>query len=123
MRRGERQRRCPARGYTGNTTIERADSFGELFHQVTVEKSEEKRREKTILKIKDTDKLAEYLDDNNINYEKTGKEEITIYNKINIPKFITELNNNKIEIIDIKFEAENKMYYAMVIYRERQING
>ena len=43
MRRSERQRRCPARGYTGNTTIERADSFGELFHQVTVEKSEEKR--------------------------------------------------------------------------------
>ena len=39
----KRQRRCPARGYTGNTTIERADSFGELFHQVTVEKSEEKR--------------------------------------------------------------------------------
>lgn len=33
------------------------------------------------------------------------------------------INDNKIEIIDIKFEAENKMYYAMVMYRERQING
>ena len=33
------------------------------------------------------------------------------------------INDNKIEIIDIKFEVENKMYYAMVMYRERQING
>lgn len=37
-------------------------------------------------------------------------------------------NNNRIEIIDIKFEttyiSESKqLYYAMIIYRERQING
>ena len=43
MRRGERQRRRPAGSDTGNTTIERADSLGELLHQVTAEKSEEKR--------------------------------------------------------------------------------
>ena len=33
MRRGERQRRRPAGSDTGNTTIERADSLGELLHR------------------------------------------------------------------------------------------
>ena len=74
---------------------------GHIVEEISYEELNSKIREKTTVKIKDTDKLAEYLDDNNINYEKTGKEEITIYNKINIPKFITELNNNKIEIEDI----------------------
>ena len=46
-------------------------------------------------------------------YEKTGKEEITIYNKINIPKFITELNNNKIEIEDIKEEKDTLENYFL----------
>jgi hypothetical protein len=36
--------------------------------------------------------------------------------------------NNKIEIIDIKFEVTyvstyKQLYYALIIYRERQING
>ena len=69
--------------------------------------------QKTIIKIKDITKLSKYLDDNSINYEKTGKEEITIYNKINIPKFITELNNNKIEIEDIKEEKDTLENYFL----------
>ena len=36
-------RDSPAGSDTGNTTIERADSLGKLLHQVTAEKSEEKR--------------------------------------------------------------------------------
>ena len=37
-------------------------------------------------------------------------------------------SDNKIEVIDIKFEVVyistyNKIYYAMILYRERQING
>ena len=36
--------------------------------------------------------------------------------------------NNKIEVVDIKFEVAyvstyKQLHYAMVIYRERQING
>ena len=37
----------------------------------------------------------------------------TIYNKINIPKFITELNNNKIEIEDIKEEKDTLENYFL----------
>ena len=86
---------------------------GHIVEEISYEELNSKIREKTIVKIKDTDKLAEYLDDNNINYEKTGKEEITIYNKINIPKFITELNNNKIEIEDIKKEKDTLENYFL----------
>ena len=37
-------------------------------------------------------------------------------------------SDNKIEVIDIKFEVEvistyKTIYYAMILYRERQING
>ena len=37
-------------------------------------------------------------------------------------------SDNKIEVIDIKFEViyistYKKIYYAMILYRERQING
>lgn len=37
-------------------------------------------------------------------------------------------SDNKIEVIDIKFEVVyistyKKIYYAMILYRERQING
>lgn len=37
-------------------------------------------------------------------------------------------SDNKIEVIDIKFEVAyvstyKQLYYAMVIYRKRQING
>ena len=36
--------------------------------------------------------------------------------------------NNKIEIVDIKFEVAyvstyKQLYYALIMYRERQING
>ena len=86
---------------------------GHIVEEISYEELNSKIREKTTVKIKDTDKLAEYLDDNNINYEKTGKEEITIYNKINIPKFITELNNNKIEIEDIKEEKDTLENYFL----------
>ena len=86
---------------------------GHIVEEISYEELNSKIREKTTVKIKDTDKLAEYLDDNNINYEKTGKEEITIYNKINIPKFITELNNNKIEIEDIKKEKDTLENYFL----------
>lgn len=53
-------------------------------------------------------------------------EKETISNfKININNFIRQ---NKIDVIDIKFEVErvstNKtVYYAMIIYRDRQIYG
>ena len=86
---------------------------GHIVEEISYEELNSKIREKTTVKIKDTDKLAEYLDDNNINYEKTGKEEITIYNKINIPKFITELNNNKIELEDIKEEKDTLENYFL----------
>ena len=37
-------------------------------------------------------------------------------------------SDNKIEVIDIKFEVAyvstyKQLYYALIIYRERQING
>ena len=37
-------------------------------------------------------------------------------------------SDNKIEVIDIKFDViyistYKKIYYAMILYRERQING
>ena len=36
--------------------------------------------------------------------------------------------NNKIEVVDIKFEVAyvstyKQLYYALIMYRERQING
>ncbi len=93
---------------------------GHIVEEISYEELNSKIREKTIVKIKDTDKLAEYLDDNNINYEKTGKEEITIYNKINIPKFITELNNNKIEIEDIKEEKRYIRKLLLKVTRRRK---
>ena len=43
---------------------------GHIVEEISYEELNSKIREKTIVKIKDTDKLAEYLDDNNINYEK-----------------------------------------------------
>ena len=52
--------------------------------------------------------------------KKTGKEEITIYNKINIPKFITELNNNKIEIEDIKEEKRYIRKLFLKVTRRRK---
>lgn len=47
----------------------------------------------------------------------------SLINKIN--EFTSD---NKIEVIDIKFEVVyistyKKIYYAMILYRERQING
>ena len=43
----------------------------------------------------------------------TTKEEITIYDKTNIPKFITELNKHKIEIEDIKEEKDTLENYFL----------
>ena len=40
--------------------------------------------------------------------------------KININNFI---KNNKIDVIDIKFEISNNVKYAMIIYRDKQIYG
>lgn len=46
---------------------------GHIVEEISYEELNSKIREKTTVKIKDTDKLAEYLDDNNINYEKQVK--------------------------------------------------
>lgn len=40
--------------------------------------------------------------------------------KININNFI---KNNKIDVIDIKFEISNNIKYAMIIYRDKRIYG
>ncbi len=86
---------------------------GHIVEEISYEELNNKISEKTIVKIKNISKLTKYLDNNNINYEKTGKEEITIYDKTNIPKFITELNNNKIEIEDIKEEKDTLENYFL----------
>ena len=86
---------------------------GRIVEEISYEELNNKVSEKTIVKIKVPSKLTKYLDDNNINHEKTGEEEITIYDKINIPKFITELNNNKIEIEDIKEEKDTLENYFL----------
>ena len=59
-----------------------------------------------------------------VKVKKKKKETISNF-KININNFIRQ---NKIDVIDIKFEVErvstNKtVYYAMIIYRDRQIYG
>ena len=50
-------------------------------------------------------------------------------NRFSLTNKINDLtSDNKIEVIDIKFEViyistYKKIYYAMILYRERQING
>lgn len=50
-------------------------------------------------------------------------------NRLNLTNEINNFtSDNKIEVIDIKFEVEyvstyKQLYYALIMYRERQING
>lgn len=54
-----------------------------------------------------------------VKVEIVEKETISNF-KISINNFIKQ---NKIDVIDIKFEISKGVYYAMIIYRDRQIFG
>ena len=46
------------------------------------------------------------------------------YNRLNLTNEINNFtSDNKIEVIDIKFEVAYISTYAMIIYRDRQIYG
>lgn len=86
---------------------------GTIVQEISYKKLNDKIKSKIIVKVNDVSKLTKYLEDNKMKYQITNKYEVTIYESFNIPKFITELNKNKIEIEDIKEEKETLENYFL----------
>ena len=72
-----------------------------------------KMKHRIVLKVNDTKKFIPYLDSQNITYEIENDKTINIFSNIKIPKLISDLSKNNLEVIDVLEKSETLENYFL----------
>lgn len=86
---------------------------GKMKREISKDELINKMKHKIILKVNDAKKFIPYLDAQNITYEIENNKTINIFSNIKIPKLISDLAKNNLEVIDVLEASETLENYFL----------
>ena len=84
---------------------------GKMKREISKDELINKMKHRIVLKVNDTKKFIPYLDSQNITYEIENDKTINIFSNIKIPKLISDLSKNNLEVIDVLEASETLENY------------
>lgn len=86
---------------------------GKMKREISKDELINKMKHRILLKVNDTKKFIPYLDSQNITYEIENDKTINIFSNIKIPKLISDLSKNNLEVIDVLEKSETLENYFL----------
>ena len=86
---------------------------GKMKREISKDELINKMKHRIVLKVNDTKKFIPYLDSQNITYEIENNKTINIFSNIKIPKLISDLSKNNLEVIDVLEKSETLENYFL----------
>ena len=86
---------------------------GKIIKEISKDELINKMKHKIILKVNDAKKFIPYLDTQKIAYEIENNKTINIFSNIKIPKLISDLSKNNLEVIDVLEKSETLENYFL----------
>ena len=86
---------------------------GKMKKEISKDELINKMKHRIVLKVNDTKKFIPYLDSQNITYEIENDKTINIFSNIKIPKLISDLSKNNLEVIDVLEKSETLENYFL----------
>ena len=86
---------------------------GKIIKEISKDELINKMKHKIILKVNDAKKFIPYLDTQKIAYEIENNKTINIFSNIKIPKLISDLSKNNLEVIDVLEASETLENYFL----------
>ena len=86
---------------------------GKMKKEISKDELINKMKHRIVLKVNDTKKFIPYLDSQNITYEIENDKTINIFSNIKIPKLISDLSKNNLEVIDVLEASETLENYFL----------
>ena len=86
---------------------------GKMKREISKDELINKMKHRIVLKVNDTKKFIPYLDSQNITYEIENDKTINIFSNIKIPKLISDLSKNNLEVIDVLEKSETLENYFL----------
>lgn len=86
---------------------------GKMKREISKDELINKMKHRIVLKVNDTKKFIPYLDSQNITYEIENDKTINIFSNIKIPKLISDLSKNNLEVIDVLEASETLENYFL----------
>ena len=86
---------------------------GKMKKEISKDELINKMKHRIVLKVNDAKKIIPYLDSQNITYEIENDKTINIFSNIKIPKLISDLSKNNLEVIDVLEKSETLENYFL----------
>ena len=86
---------------------------GKMKREISKDELINKMKHRIVLKVNDAKKIIPYLDSQNITYEIENDKTINIFSNIKIPKLISDLSKNNLEVIDVLEKSETLENYFL----------
>ena len=86
---------------------------GKMKKEISKDELINKMKHRILLKVNDAKKIIPYLDSQNITYEIENDKTINIFSNIKIPKLISDLSKNNLEVIDVLEASETLENYFL----------
>ena len=86
---------------------------GKMKKEISKDELINKMKHRIVLKVNDAKKIIPYLDSQNITYEIENDKTINIFSNIKIPKLISDLSKNNLEVIDVLEASETLENYFL----------
>ena len=86
---------------------------GKMKKEISKDELINKMKHRIVLKVNDAKKFIPYLDSQNITYEIENDKTINIFSNIKIPKLISDLSKNNLEVIDVLEKSETLENYFL----------
>lgn len=86
---------------------------GKMKKEISKDELINKMKHRIVLKVNDAKKIIPYLDTQKIAYEIENNKTINIFSNIKIPKLISDLSKNNLEVIDVLEASETLENYFL----------
>ena len=86
---------------------------GKMKKEISKDELINKMKHRILLKVNDAKKFIPYLDTQKIAYEIENNKTINIFSNIKIPKLISDLSKNNLEVIDVLEKSETLENYFL----------
>lgn len=86
---------------------------GKMKREISKDELINKMKHRIVLKVNDAKKFIPYLDTQKIAYEIENNKTINIFSNIKIPKLISDLSKNNLEVIDVLEASETLENYFL----------
>ena len=86
---------------------------GKMKREISKDELINKMKHRIVLKVNDAKKFIPYLDTQKIAYEIENNKTINIFSNIKIPKLISDLSKNNLEVIDVLEKSETLENYFL----------